>query len=137
MAEHPQGEELGRMKPLSSRSCNCTFISAKSLEDILWGLRKTGAVPGRSSRENSTARSGGRPGRSSGKTSGYSLTTGIAPNDSTSRVHTDPEGTGCSGRERIIRRVLSGAFRLIVLVEVSITAPCCSIHPTPRSEEHT
>src|SRR6266542_665952 len=124
MAEHPQGEELGWMKPLSSRSCSCTFISAKSLEDILQGLRKTGAVLGRSSIENSTARSGGRPGRSSGKTSGYSLTIGISSNDSTSRAHADPEGTGCLGRERIIRWVLSGAFRLTVLVEVSMTAPC-------------
>src|SRR6266542_5876306 len=132
MAEHPQGEELGRMKPLYSKSCNCTFISAKSLEDILYGLRKTGAVPGRSSIENSTARSGGRPGRSSGKTSGYSLTTGIASKGSISKAHTVPEGTGCSGRERFIRRVLSGAFRLTVLVEVSMTAPCCFIQPTPK-----
>src|SRR6266540_6693751 len=132
MAEHPQGEELGRMKSFSSNSCNCIFISAKSFEDILYGLRKTGAVPGRSSIENSTARSGGRPGRSSGKTFGYSLTIGIASNDSTSRAHTDPEGTGCSSRERIIHRVLSGAFRLTVLVEVSMTAPCYFIQPTPK-----
>src|SRR5436853_7520966 len=91
-----------------------------------------GAVLGRSSIENSMARSGGRPGRSLGKTSGYSLTIGIASNDSTSKVHTDPEGTGCSGRERIIRRVLSGAFKLNVIVEVYMTATCIFIQSTHK-----
>src|SRR6266542_1271776 len=78
-----------------------------------------GAVPGRSSIENSTARSGGRPGRSSGKTSGYSLTTGIAFKDYTSKVHIDPEGTGCSGREN---------YTPGTIWSVQTNCPCRSIY---------
>ena len=77
-AGQPHGEVLGRMKPLSSNSCNWIFNSANSLGVILYGRRDIGAVPGYSSITNSTSRSGGIPGNSSGNTPGYSLTTGIS-----------------------------------------------------------
>ena len=76
-AGHPQGEVLGWMNPLSSNSCNCLFNSANSVGGILYGLLETGVVPSCNSIENSISRSGGIPGKSSGKTSAYSHTTGI------------------------------------------------------------
>src|SRR6185436_17619968 len=76
----PQDEALGQIKPLSSSSCNWIFSSANSLGGIRYGLFKIGAVPGCSSMTNSISWSGGIPGKSSGKTSAYSRTTGISSN---------------------------------------------------------
>src|SRR3954463_13472702 len=64
------------MKPNFSCSSSCRLSSANSEGPILYGLLEIGAVPGSSSITNSTSRSGGIPGNSSGKTSGNSQTTG-------------------------------------------------------------
>src|SRR6185503_13498418 len=77
-AGQPQGEALGRIKPLSRSSCRWLFNSANSLGGIRYGLFEIGAVPGCSSITNSISRSGGIPGKSSEKTSAYSHTTGIS-----------------------------------------------------------
>ena len=77
MVGQPHGEELGQMKPFSNNSSNYFFISANSLGAMQYGHRDIGAEPGSSSMENSTSLSGGNPGRSLGKTSGNSHTTGI------------------------------------------------------------
>ncbi|GKA38498.1 hypothetical protein Tco_0731049 [Tanacetum coccineum] len=70
----PQGEELGHMKPLSKSSCsysNNSFILDRANR---YGARATGAAPRIKSIWNSTGRVGGRPGKSSGNTSGKSQT---------------------------------------------------------------
>jgi hypothetical protein len=77
-AGQPQGEELGRMKPLSSSSFNCTFNSANSLGVILYGHLDIGDVHGCRSIVNFTSRSGDMPSKSSGKTYEYSQATGIS-----------------------------------------------------------
>jgi hypothetical protein len=58
-AQHPQGEVLGQIKPLSSNSCNCFFNSANSAGGIQKGLLEIGVVPGCNSIANSISRSGG------------------------------------------------------------------------------
>jgi hypothetical protein len=78
MAGQPHGDELGRMNPFSSRSCNCVLSSANSFGGIRYDLLETGAIPGFNSITNYTSLSGGNPGRSSRKTSGNSHTTGIS-----------------------------------------------------------
>ncbi|GKD59299.1 hypothetical protein Tco_1296808 [Tanacetum coccineum] len=74
----PQGEVLGRIKPQSANSYRWLDSSCISEGANLQGARATGAAPGIKSIRNSTWRIGGRPGRSSGKTYGNSLTTGIS-----------------------------------------------------------
>ncbi|MFS7970995.1 hypothetical protein Hanom_Chr09g00827531 [Helianthus anomalus] len=74
----PQGEELGWMKPFSSNSSNCVLSSFISVGARRYGARATGADPGRISILNSTCLSGGNPGNSSEKTSGYSDMIGIS-----------------------------------------------------------
>ncbi|KAJ0588125.1 hypothetical protein HanIR_Chr04g0170971 [Helianthus annuus] len=74
----PQGDELGLIKPLAKRSSNCVLNSFISVGANLYGALATGAAPGMISIRNSTCRSGGKPGSSSGKTSGYSEITGIS-----------------------------------------------------------
>src|SRR6187551_440139 len=74
----PHGDALGRITPLSSISFSCFLSSSSSSTDILYGLLAMGPVPGCSSIMNSTSRSGGNPGTSSGNTSGYSHTTGTS-----------------------------------------------------------
>jgi hypothetical protein len=76
-ARDPQGEVLGRMNSFSSNSCSCFFNSANSAGGIRYGLFDMGVVPGCNYIENSMSRSGGIPGNSSRKMSGYSLATGI------------------------------------------------------------
>jgi hypothetical protein len=78
MAGQPQGEELGRINPFSSRSCNWVLSSASSFGGIRYDLLEMGAIPGFNSITNSTSLSGGNLGKSSGKTSGNSHTTGIS-----------------------------------------------------------
>jgi hypothetical protein len=78
MAGEPQGDELGRMNPFSSRSCNWVLSSANSFGGIRYDLLEIGVVLGFNSITNSTSLSGGNPGRSSGKTSRNSHTTGIS-----------------------------------------------------------
>jgi hypothetical protein len=51
LVDAPQGETLGRIKPLSNSSANCFFNSANSEAAILYGAREIGAVPGTSSIE--------------------------------------------------------------------------------------
>jgi hypothetical protein len=75
MAGQPQGEELGRINPFSSRSCNWVLSSASSFGGTQYDLLEIGAVLGFNSITNSTSLSGGNLGRSSGKTSGNSHTT--------------------------------------------------------------
>ena len=72
----PHGEELGRIKPFSSKSFNCSFNSFNSAGAILYGGIDIGVVPGNTSMEKSISRSGGKPGSYSGNTSGNSFTTG-------------------------------------------------------------
>ena len=74
----PQGDTLGRTKPLSTKSCNCTFNSFNSVGAILYGGIEIGAVPGNKWMANSSSRSGGSQGNSSRKTSGNSCTTGTS-----------------------------------------------------------
>ncbi|GJV24253.1 hypothetical protein Tco_1376948 [Tanacetum coccineum] len=74
----PQGEELGLMNPLSERSCNCFVNSFISDGANRYGARATGAALGIQSIWNSTGRAGGRPGKSSGNTSGKSQTIGTS-----------------------------------------------------------
>jgi hypothetical protein len=54
-AGQPQGDELGRIYPLSKSSFNCTFNSANSLVVILYGHLEIGAVLGYNSIVNSTS----------------------------------------------------------------------------------
>nr|GEZ58383.1 hypothetical protein [Tanacetum cinerariifolium] len=69
-----QGEELGHMKPLSESSCSCFDNSFISDGAKWYGAWATGAAHGIRSIWNSTGRAGGRPGKSSGNTSGKSWT---------------------------------------------------------------
>ena len=69
----PQGDMLGRMKPLSNRSCSCDLSSVGAMR---YGALEMGHVPGSSSIPKSTSHDGGIPGRSSGKTSINSFTMG-------------------------------------------------------------
>jgi hypothetical protein len=78
MAGQPHGDELGRINPFSSRSCNWVLSSASSFGGIWYDLLEIGAVPGFNSITNSTSLSGGSPGKSSGKMSGNSHTIGIS-----------------------------------------------------------
>jgi hypothetical protein len=78
MAGQPHGDELGRMNPFSSKSCNCILSSASSFGGIRYDLLEMGVVPGFNSITNSTSLSGGNPGKSSRNTSGNSHTTGIS-----------------------------------------------------------
>jgi hypothetical protein len=78
MAGQPQGDELGRINPFSSRSCYWVLSSASSFGGIRYDLLEIGAIPGFNSITNSTSLSRGNPGRSSEKTSGNSHTTGIS-----------------------------------------------------------
>ncbi|KAJ0545692.1 hypothetical protein HanRHA438_Chr08g0337471 [Helianthus annuus] len=66
----PQGDELGLTKPLASRSSSCVLNSFISVGANLYGALAIGAAPGMISILNSTCLSGGKPGSSSGKTSG-------------------------------------------------------------------
>ncbi|GJY24312.1 hypothetical protein Tco_0397970, partial [Tanacetum coccineum] len=81
----PQGEELGLIKPFSDSSCSCSDNSFISEGANRYGARATGAAPGIESIWNSTCRVGGRPGNSSGNTSGKSRTIG------TSSSHFSPD----------------------------------------------
>ncbi|KAJ0854109.1 hypothetical protein HanRHA438_Chr14g0658921 [Helianthus annuus] len=65
----PQGEKLGRIKPLSESSCSCLDNSCISDGARRYGALATGFAPGTRSIRNSTWRAGGRPGKSSGNTS--------------------------------------------------------------------
>ena len=73
----PQGEVLGLMNPLSSRSCNYAFSSFNSAGAIQYGDIDMGFVPGTSSMLNSTFLLGGKPSSSPRNISANSFTTGI------------------------------------------------------------
>nr|GFD06018.1 hypothetical protein [Tanacetum cinerariifolium] len=62
------------MKPLSESSCSFSDNSFISYGAKRYDARATGAAPGIRSIWNSTGRAGGRPGKSSGNTSGKSWT---------------------------------------------------------------
>jgi hypothetical protein len=79
-AGQPQGEELGRIKPLSNKSFNWIFNSANSSHDILYGALEIGDALGYNSIRNSMALSGGIPNKSSGNMSGNSRTIKISSN---------------------------------------------------------
>ncbi|GKF20960.1 hypothetical protein Tco_0069598, partial [Tanacetum coccineum] len=64
------------MKPLSESSCSCSDNSFILDGANRYGARATGAALGIKSIWNSTGRVGGRPGKSSGNTSGKSRTIG-------------------------------------------------------------
>ncbi|GKE75297.1 hypothetical protein Tco_1537338 [Tanacetum coccineum] len=74
----PQGKELGLMKPLSESSCSYSDNSFISDGANRYGAQATGAAPGIKSIWNSTGQAGGRPGKSSGNTSGKSRTIGTS-----------------------------------------------------------
>src|SRR5579862_8105877 len=84
----PHGDTLGLTKPLSNNSCNCVFNSPNSAGAIRQGAKEIGAVPGSSSIVKSISLTGGKPGISSGKTSGNFQTIGISstPSDRLSSV---------------------------------------------------
>ena len=65
----PQRDTLGRMNPLSNRSCSCDLSSFSSVGAMRYRALEMGPVPGSSSIPKSTSRSGGIPERSSRKTS--------------------------------------------------------------------
>ena len=67
---------LGRMKPLSNRSCSCDLSSFSSAGAMQYGALEMGPVPGSNFIPKSTARDGGIPGRSPRKTSVNSFTMG-------------------------------------------------------------
>ncbi|KAF5769034.1 hypothetical protein HanXRQr2_Chr14g0643501 [Helianthus annuus] len=50
----PQGDELGRINPLSNSSCSCVESSFSSAGARRYGARAMGAAPGASSIWNST-----------------------------------------------------------------------------------
>jgi hypothetical protein len=58
-AGQPQGDELGRINPLSNKSFSWIFNSANSSRDILYGALEIVDVPGCNSILNSMALSGG------------------------------------------------------------------------------
>nr|GEZ63583.1 hypothetical protein [Tanacetum cinerariifolium] len=66
----PHGEELGLMKPLSESLSSCFDNSFISDGAKWYGAQATGATLGIRLIWNSTGRAGGRPGKSSGNTSG-------------------------------------------------------------------
>ena len=72
------GEWLGRIRPLSINSLSCGFISFSSVGAKRYGAREIGAVLRINSMQNSISRSGGSPGRSSGKTDKYCRTIGTS-----------------------------------------------------------
>ncbi|GKG25503.1 hypothetical protein Tco_0398649, partial [Tanacetum coccineum] len=74
----PQGEELGLINPLSESCCSCFDNSFISDGANRYGARAMGAALGIKSIWNSTGRVGGRPDKSSGNTSGKSLTIGTS-----------------------------------------------------------
>nr|GEZ44279.1 putative reverse transcriptase domain-containing protein [Tanacetum cinerariifolium] len=67
----PHDDELGRINPFSSSSCNCTDNSLISDGANQYGARAT-AAPSTRLIQNSTCLGGGNPGNSSGNTSGKS-----------------------------------------------------------------
>jgi hypothetical protein len=66
------GDELGRIKPFSNSYAIFFFSSPKSLTSILYGLLEIGVVPSFRLIDNSISQSGDIPGKSYGKTYGYS-----------------------------------------------------------------
>nr|GFC28566.1 hypothetical protein [Tanacetum cinerariifolium] len=66
------------MKPLLESSCSCFDNSFISDGAKRYGARATGADPRIRSIWNSTGQAGGRPGKSSGNTSGKSWTIGTS-----------------------------------------------------------
>ena len=64
------------MKPLSNRFCSCDLSSFSYAGTMRYGALEMGPVPGSSSILKFTARNGGIPRRSSGKTSVNSFTMG-------------------------------------------------------------
>ncbi|KAL8108706.1 hypothetical protein AgCh_024973 [Apium graveolens] len=78
VAGAPHGNVLGRITPLSNNSCSWLANSLISAGAILYGAFETGFVPGAWLILNSIFRSGGKPGSSSGNTSGNLLTTGMS-----------------------------------------------------------
>ena len=73
-----QGDTLGRMNILSNKSCNWIFSSFISAGAIWYGALEIGLVLGNKSITNFTSPFRGKPGKSSGNTSEYSLTTGMS-----------------------------------------------------------
>ncbi|PHU15338.1 hypothetical protein BC332_16543 [Capsicum chinense] len=71
----PHGEMLDLINPLSKRSFNCSFSSLSLDRVILYGKIDMGLVSRRRSIPKLIFLSGGTPRRSSGNTSGNSLTT--------------------------------------------------------------
>ena len=72
----PRGDTLGRIKPLSIKSFNYSFSSFNSTVAILYGVIEIVRVSRMMSMQKSISLSEGTLGRSSGKTSGNSLTEG-------------------------------------------------------------
>jgi hypothetical protein len=79
-------DELGRTYPFCSNSLSCVLSSINSRVVILYGLLAIGAIPGIRSMANLISWFGGRPGSSSGNTSGYSFTMGTCSGFSTLRL---------------------------------------------------
>jgi hypothetical protein len=65
---------MSQIKPLSRSYCSCFISSCISVGAKRYGDFATGEVPGKRSILNSTCRTGGSPGKSSGNTSAYSAT---------------------------------------------------------------
>ncbi|CAL9075519.1 unnamed protein product [Musa textilis] len=76
----PQGDTLGRIKPLSKSFWICFFNSSNSIGAILYGGLEIGAVPSRRSIVNLICLFSDSAGRSLGKTSGKSHTMGMSSN---------------------------------------------------------
>ena len=74
----PQGQTLGLMKPLSSSSCSYSFNPLNLVGAIRYKALEIGLEPSNSSIEKFISLSGGNPDKSSGNTSGNSLTTGMS-----------------------------------------------------------
>lgn len=72
----PQGETLGRIKPLSNRSFSCSFSSFNYGGAILYGEIEIGRVSGMMFMPKSISLSGKTLGRSSGNTFGNLVTIG-------------------------------------------------------------
>ena len=71
----PHGDVLGRMKPLSVSSYNCSFNSLNSAGDKWYGALEMGVALRIRSMPNSTSQWGGKLGSSSEKISINSLMT--------------------------------------------------------------
>ena len=82
----PHGEILGLMKPLSTRSFNCSFNSLSSAGAILLEGTELGLESRRISIPNLIPLSGETLRRSSGNTFGNSQTTGTDSRDGVSRI---------------------------------------------------